>query len=1006
MLTYRQSQAVHLALSSLVVVLILVVSAKTIDSTEATNEESLPIETSKESYEILTSPTNEPSSQARNTSDVKIERSNRGRSSDSRARTGRMMDLDLLVGDLENSQKNKLESVSGNRQSRILNEDIDLSALTGAGDEDGSKQRKKKSSNNKNNKMSIQGFIPIVTINKDSDTRNSNDKKEDNEDDELNGDSPSTSVSNTRQQQQQDYLNQLAQYQLEQAGYGQQTSTGHASTGIQPLYNQQVDQNNPQMKAKSLLSGLQSSSSSTSKKLLGPTSLLSSLVGAGAQSAHGSHFGRPLTAPSMASSSLLPPLNNIYQQHHHLEQSSFDGAESECICVPFYMCRAGHLSDSSLSKLQLQKLIQQHRQQRNANQQQQQQYQPRQYQPQQYQPQQQQQQLPGNLMTESSVPAVQQQDMLNEAIYEQLRQSIESGKYGQLPNDSSSNKNNHQYQQDESGLVDERSNGGLAKQSTQEKPINITPATNSSQPVSTNGQKLERGESHGRSLWKGIGKRAQNNVCGMLRTCCKLPPQAYQFLPNDFATQPIVSPQSSHYQGYLPHQAHQAKKGGPPYVNINHQSQQQQQQQSLDVGQYSQALSQQLPPYHPQQSLQHVQYLRPVTMRPPTNAFVDGQSPAREEYALAQSISSVSTHPQQLINHRPLPGTNNNQLMQQLVKPGILEGRCGMRQSSGISGRVQNLQYHDNSAEFGEFPSQAAVLKRLGSTDSLYACAATLISHQWLATAAHCIRKFNKDELKVRLGDWDVHRDDEFYPHVEKNVKDIVIHTEFVPGTLLNDIALVRLDSPIDAQLPHISPACLPSWNETFTGQRCWVTGWGKDAFGQRGTFQSVLKKVDLPVISQGECENSLRQTKLGPYYRLHQGFICAGGERGKDACEGDGGSGLYCINPVSGLIKAAGLVSWGIGCGQQNVPGVYVNMARYVSWIEDIISIDEDLYNGGVGSQSAYNVNNLISERSNNVTIATETNSTAPSLLPHSVNMQLGSRMEGNNTTVSANSA
>jgi len=45
---------------------------------------------------------------------------------------------------------------------------------------------------------------------------------------------------------------------------------------------------------------------------------------------------------------------------------------------------------------------------------------------------------------------------------------------------------------------------------------------------------------------------------------------------------------------------------------------------------------------------------------------------------------------------------------------------------------------------------------------------------------------------------------------------------------------------------PHIAPACLPQRNLEFTGTRCWVTGWGKDAFGTGGRYQNILKVLIL----------------------------------------------------------------------------------------------------------------------------------------------------------------
>lgn len=71
----------------------------------------------------------------------------------------------------------------------------------------------------------------------------------------------------------------------------------------------------------------------------------------------------------------------------------------------------------------------------------------------------------------------------------------------------------------------------------------------------------------------------------------------------------------------------------------------------------------------------------------------------------------------------------------------------------------------------------------------------------------------------------------------------VVVHPEFYAGTLFNDLAVLRLDKAIDfSQYPHISPACLPEPGSDFSGQRCWTTGWGKDAFGEYGKYQNILK--------------------------------------------------------------------------------------------------------------------------------------------------------------------
>ncbi|XP_048514854.1 uncharacterized protein LOC105687940 isoform X3 [Athalia rosae] len=262
-------------------------------------------------------------------------------------------------------------------------------------------------------------------------------------------------------------------------------------------------------------------------------------------------------------------------------------------------------------------------------------------------------------------------------------------------------------------------------------------------------------------------------------------------------------------------------------------------------------------------------------------------------------------------------------------------GQCGVRNSQGINGRIKTPVYVDGDSEFGEYPWQVAILKK-DPSESVYVCGGTLISPRHILTAAHCIKTHSGRDLRARLGEWDVNHDVEFFPYIERDIVSVVVHPEFYAGTLYNDIAILKLDHDIDFERnPHISPACLPNKHDDFNGVRCWTTGWGKDAFGDFGKYQNILKEVDVPVISNGVCENQMRKTRLGYSFNLHPGFICAGGEEGKDACKGDGGGPMVCER--QGRWQLAGVVSWGIGCGQAGVPGVYARVSHYLDWIRQV---------------------------------------------------------------------
>ena len=168
-------------------------------------------------------------------------------------------------------------------------------------------------------------------------------------------------------------------------------------------------------------------------------------------------------------------------------------------------------------------------------------------------------------------------------------------------------------------------------------------------------------------------------------------------------------------------------------------------------------------------------------------------------------------------------------------------------------------------------------------------------------------------------------------------VSDVFIHDRFFAGSLHNDLALVRLVRPVYwSDMPQVAPVCLPHPQQSYTGHKCWVTGWGQDAFQAQGQLQARLQEVDVPVVGHRTCEKALRREGLGQRFKLHPGWLCAGGEDGNYS--GDVGGPLVCQEGDS--MELAGLVSWGVGCGKQGVPGVYTNIAAYVHWIRETISL------------------------------------------------------------------
>merc|ERR1711976_125465 len=298
------------------------------------------------------------------------------------------------------------------------------------------------------------------------------------------------------------------------------------------------------------------------------------------------------------------------------------------------------------------------------------------------------------------------------------------------------------------------------------------------------------------------------------------------------------------------------------------------------------------------------------------------------------------------------------------------EKRCGTR-------KFTEQVLPENEAIMGEFPWACSLFTQgIGGNEEKYLGGCTIIPNEKdndiqkptyrVITAASKVKLAANDPLKVRVRF--TNRNDGSLEE-DHTVASVVSHPDFKAGRLLHNIATMVLDEPIDlVKEEGVNAACMPACNEMFvhtfknhTGVRCWSAGFG--AQERNGPLEFKLRKVDIPIYpDKAKCEKIINEAltearggKKGRRTKLNAGEICAGGEKGKDTCSGDGGSPLVC-QAVSGRFHVVGLVSWGIGCGVEGRPAIYTNVYEYVDFIYSLMGpcSDGNFYVRGAGRNPA----------------------------------------------------
>ncbi|CAG9764582.1 unnamed protein product [Ceutorhynchus assimilis] len=201
-------------------------------------------------------------------------------------------------------------------------------------------------------------------------------------------------------------------------------------------------------------------------------------------------------------------------------------------------------------------------------------------------------------------------------------------------------------------------------------------------------------------------------------------------------------------------------------------------------------------------------------------------------------------------------------------------------------------------------------------------CGGSLIRHNFVLTAAHCVD--DASSTQVVLGAHDIHK--------QLNTQQVIVsrihyvHYGWDRSTLSNDVALIKIRSVANNPSVRIIPLA-PKNAVDFANSHATLSGWGRMS-DDSNQIANYLQVVQLKIMTNRRCNLNF----LGVIQSQH---ICTQGSYGDynaGACNGDSGGPLV----VSGL--QVGIVSFGFPRCSAGMPSVYARVSAFADFIESVV--------------------------------------------------------------------
>ncbi|KAJ2799886.1 Tryptase gamma [Coemansia guatemalensis] len=243
------------------------------------------------------------------------------------------------------------------------------------------------------------------------------------------------------------------------------------------------------------------------------------------------------------------------------------------------------------------------------------------------------------------------------------------------------------------------------------------------------------------------------------------------------------------------------------------------------------------------------------------------------------------------------------------------------KHSSNLMPRIMG----GSNADFSKYPF---IVYLYNEADKTF-CGGSIISDQWVLTAAHCIKSASTSDLLVYVGQAEYNLDTSKGTKVSK----IHNHPEYNDQSMVNDVSLLRLESPVTSDKATTITIDTTSVGD---GETLTALGWGYTS--PTGTTASKqLQKGDLKTLSKEQCGS------IDTNFNGNDGpRICVAADAGPDTCPGDSGGPL--IREVGGKNVLVGITSFGTAgsgqsitsnCGGKGMVSIFTHANYFKSFID-----------------------------------------------------------------------